>query len=317
MAVLAQFTPGGPAGQLANESQSWMDRAHARDIQDQQMQLEKDQAARQKAQFDIMRPVMEAKSAADVASAQDQLSAAVGTQALRQQFLPLVQQGRDAWKNVMLEKDPAIRAQNAIDWAAQYAPVASLSEHQKEFDGYLHMAVEQTQNQQKVQLLQDRLDASKAMNENKYQAARDIAEGKNASATAIEDQKFSHQKELKTMATASAEAIARDRLAIKDPGALVQKAAGLDSEAEAIGATDPAQASVLKQAADLYRKQAEKIAAPKADPFAAIIGAWAGGAAPGSPATTAAPAAGSAPAVVPQSTLTPQKVNDLTKGIKF
>lgn len=159
MAVLAQFTPGGPAGQLANESQSWMDRAHSRDIQDQQMQIQKQEEARKQAQFDVLKPVLQAKSEADIAQAQDTLAAAKGVQDLRMQYIPRVQEGRDAFGQLAGIDDPDERAKAANQWIGKYAPLASLSEYKSEFDTYLHHATDFNLIAQKKSML-DSMQAS-------------------------------------------------------------------------------------------------------------------------------------------------------------
>lgn len=133
----AQFIPGAGIGDIAGRlnagletSASLMDRTQARQIREQQLQIQQEQHRQEQEKFNILRPALTAKAAADVAEAHDTVEGLQQTEQLREASHVEMPQIREEWnKASMIDDDrERLRAMTAaMRRATKYASVKRLS----------------------------------------------------------------------------------------------------------------------------------------------------------------------------------------------
>lgn len=153
MPVLPEFSPAVPAGSLipnalrvADQSQSLMERADQQRIRDAQEE-------RAQAQYELLRPLNEASTRANLVKAGTAYDSALRTQDLRAQAYTLYNQASSDFDHLNMIPDDRVRATLSREWIARYSPLASIAELKPEMDAKMHLAIENNTTAMKLNML--------------------------------------------------------------------------------------------------------------------------------------------------------------------
>lgn len=174
MAVLPTFEPQGtPTETLGafDSGQSWVARR-------QQMEIQKQQAARQQDEYDIMRPVNQMKAVADVATAQSAVNNMKRMQEMRIKAASVAGPANDEFQDALQLADFNSKADALAGIQAKYAWMETVPGYKPFVDAIKNARAEAHVSAVADMRLEEQLAATKAQQDARIEAATIAAEGR-------------------------------------------------------------------------------------------------------------------------------------------
>lgn len=178
----AQFIPGPGVGNLAgtlnaglHAGQSFMERKQAMQLRERQAQLANEEAARRQEQYDILKPAMTAKAAADTAEAQAAVTGLEQTEKARAWASSIIPQARADFDDVMQMEDPEMRAAAGLQWIGTYGQLESVGAYANEFKSKKDIAAKLHQEATAIRHLKQQIEGNKEVAKIRGDTAVEVA----------------------------------------------------------------------------------------------------------------------------------------------
>lgn len=200
----ATFSPGAPAGFIAESGARGFEQGQSMMARAQQMRQAEEMQQMRKQQFaeDVaMAPLRAAAVKTQLATAQFQYKSALDMQAYEEKIAGLVPQAENEFNQLMLITDPEAKANAALAFSGKYAQLKNTKKWGQQFDAYDKIATQlfsensaiakiQQQGFVREELLRQKGEFDKQLATQKGEAALAVAELKAANKTGATQTKF-------------------------------------------------------------------------------------------------------------------------------